>query len=126
VTKLSSACFAVRTIKDLKAHNTLRMVCLSYIHSVMIYDIISWNNSPHSVNIFKIQKHMIRIIMNANVRDSCRELLSFFVKIKINKFSEEIHSINTRYSTNLHLPTSSLAVYQSGAYYFGIIVNHII
>jgi hypothetical protein len=81
--------------------------------------------------------------MKAKTIDSCRELfkeikillihsqyislLLFVVKNKDQyKSDQEIHSINTRYSTNLHLPTSSLAVYQRGAYYYGIrVFNHL-
>jgi len=36
--------------------------------------IIFWCNSAYSSNIFKIQKRLIRIIMNARNRDSCRQL----------------------------------------------------
>jgi hypothetical protein len=69
VTKLSSACYAVRTVKDLMSQETLRMSYFSYVHSVITYGIIFWCNSPHSVNIFRIQKRIIRIIMNAKPRD---------------------------------------------------------
>jgi hypothetical protein len=81
--------------------------------------------------------------MNAKTRDSCRELfkdlkilpvhsqyifsISLFVIKNEDQYNsyQEIHSINTRCSTNLHLPTSSLAVYQRGAYYYGIrVFNH--
>jgi DNA integrity scanning protein DisA with diadenylate cyclase activity len=34
-------------------------------------------NSSHSENIFKLQKRIIRIIMGARPRDSCRELFKF-------------------------------------------------
>jgi hypothetical protein len=62
VTKLSSACYAVRFIKDLMSQKTLRMIYFSYLHSFMIYGVIFWGNSPHSINIFRIQKCLIRII----------------------------------------------------------------
>jgi hypothetical protein len=70
--------------------------------------------------------------MNAKTSDSCRELfkelkilplhsqyifsLSFLVENNKDQYksSQEIRSINARYSMNLHLPTSSLAVYQRG------------
>jgi hypothetical protein len=40
--------------------------------------------------------------------------------------NQEIHSINTRYNTNLHLPIASLTVFQRGAYSFGIkLFNHL-
>jgi hypothetical protein len=82
--------------------------------------------------------------MNAKTRDSCKELFKdlkilplhsqyifslslFVVKNKDQyKSNQEIHSINTGYVMNLHLPTSSLAIYQRGAYYYGIrVFNHL-
>ena len=88
-----------------------------------------WNNfggnQPHSEKIFKIQKRVIRIITNSRDRDSCRELfkkleimslysqhifpLSKFV-IKINIFfstNYQIHSVHTRFKTNLHPPIAN-------------------
>jgi hypothetical protein len=56
------------------SQKTLRMIYFSYIHLVMIYNIIFWGNSPHIINIFKIRKRIIRIIMNAESSNSCREL----------------------------------------------------
>ena len=42
------------------------------------------------------------------------------------KSNQEVHSTNTRYSTNLHPPVSNLAAFQRGAYYFGIkVVRHL-
>jgi hypothetical protein len=70
--------------------------------------------------------------MNAKTRDSCRELFEdlkilplhsqnifslslFVIKNKDQyKSNQEIHSINTIYSKNLHPPTSSSAVNQRG------------
>jgi hypothetical protein len=116
----------------------LKMIYFSYVHSIMTYGIIFWGNLPYSINIFRIQKRIIRIIMNVKTRDSCREL---FKKLKILpmyshyifslilfvlnnkdqfKSNHEIHSFNTRHSTNLHLPTSRLTVIQRGPYFFGI------
>jgi len=36
------------------------------------------------------------------------------------KVNSEIHHINTRNKSNLHLPITNLSVYQKGAYYSGI------
>jgi hypothetical protein len=36
------------------------------------------------------------------------------------KSNQEVHSTNTRYSTNIHPPISNLAALQRGAYYFGM------
>jgi hypothetical protein len=80
VTKLRSVCYAVRIIKDLMSQKTLRVIYFSYVHSFMTCGTIFWGNLPHSINIFKIQKHIIGIRTKAKTRDSCREL---FKELKI-------------------------------------------
>jgi len=62
------------------SQDTLRIIYISYFHSILLYDVIFWVNSPYSSNIFKIQKRIIRVIMNARNRDSCYQL---FKKLKI-------------------------------------------
>jgi len=52
-------------------------------HSINKVNNLSYNfggDSPHSNNIFKIQKRTIRIINKSRYRDSCREL---FKKLEI-------------------------------------------
>jgi len=53
------------------SQETLRMVCFTYTHSVMIYGIIFWGNQPYSNKIFKIKKRVIIIITNSRMRGSC-------------------------------------------------------
>jgi hypothetical protein len=72
--KLSHTCFVARVIKQFLSRDTLKMIYYEYFHSIMTYGIIFWGNSSHSGNIFKLQKRIIRIIMGARPRDSCREL----------------------------------------------------
>ena len=72
LSRLSSACYAIRVIAPLMTENTLRMICYSYVHSIITYGIIFWGNSPHSAHIFKIQKRIIRIMTKSRGRDSCR------------------------------------------------------
>ena len=42
------------------------------LHHILRYNF--WGNSSHSNTIFKLQKRVIRIMMNAGIRQSCREL----------------------------------------------------
>jgi len=37
MSKLSSSCYEVRTVRVVKTQETLRMICFSYIHSVITY-----------------------------------------------------------------------------------------
>lgn len=80
MSKLSIACYAIRTIQLFKSQETLRTIYFSYAHSIMTYSIILWGNSFYSILIFRLHKRIIRIIMNTRGRDSCREL---FKKLKI-------------------------------------------
>jgi len=117
---------------------TLRMVYFAYIDSVMSYGITFWGNQPYSDKIFRIQNRMIRIITNSRMRGSCRELfkkleilplysqyifsISIFVMKKKHLFytNNQIHSIHTRFKTNLHPPTANRIKFQKGMYYSAI------
>ena len=125
ISKLNTACFVIRTIQAVMSQETLRMVYLAYVHSVMSYGIIFGGNQPHGERIFKIQKRVIRIITNSRARDSCKDLfkkletlplhsqyifsLSIFVIKNKQLFSTnyQIHSVHTRFKTNLHPPTAN-------------------
>jgi len=107
------------------SHDTQRTFYFSYFHSSLSYGIIFWGNSAYSSNIFKTQKRIIRIIMNARKRDSCHviqetknstikittnffPLLLFVAKDKdLNESNSEIHTINTRFSSDSHTPTAN-------------------
>jgi hypothetical protein len=128
------------------AKKNLRTIYFSYVHFIMAYDIIFWGNSPHSNNIFKLQRRAIRIIMNVDNRVSFCELfkklnilplhsqyilsLLLFVFKNIEEFIS--YSINSIF-TPLTLATCLIYIhhqlkvtkYQKGAYYSGIkIFNH--
>ena len=97
-----------------------------------------WGNSSYSRSIFITQKRIVRIIMKAKARDSCREMFSklgiltlysqyifstlmFVVKHKdIFTINVELHKINTRQKLDLHVPSVSLTKVQKGVYYSGI------
>jgi hypothetical protein len=144
IPRLNKACYAVRSFKPFMSLKVLRSTYFSYAHSIMSYGLIFWGNSTDSDDIFKIQKRIIRIIMNSNKNTSCRELfkklyilplqsqyiysiLLFITKNK-DQFSpnSHVHTINTRHSNNLYVPVANLTLYQKGVYYSGIkIFNHL-
>jgi len=135
MSKLNTVCFVIRIIQAMMSQETLRMVFFAYVHSVMNYGIIFWGNQTHSGKIFRIQKRVIRIITNSRARNSCRELfkkleilslysqyifsLSVFVIKNKHLFSTnyQIHSVHTRFKTNLHIPIAHLTTFQKGVYY---------
>ena len=80
VPKLSSATFAIRTVKPFLSLDSLKMIYYSYFQSILTYGIIFWGNSYYSTTVFRLQKRTIRVIVGLRSRDSCRE---YFKKLKI-------------------------------------------
>ena len=111
---------------------------IAYIHSIISYGIIFWGNQPYSDKIFKIQKRVIRIITSSRPRDLCRELFknleilplysqyiySISIYVVKNKHlfhtNNQIHSIHTRFKTNLHPPRANLTKFQKGVHYLAV------
>jgi hypothetical protein len=82
--KLSSACYAMRSVKPYVTIHTLKMIYYSYFLSVMTYGLLFWGKSPDSIKSFRLQK-IIRILMGCS-RDSCRIL---FFKLEIVPFPSQ-------------------------------------
>lgn len=68
--KLSSACYALRSMSKIANLNTLKLVYHAYFHSLMSYGIEFWGNAAISSPIFKLQKTAIRIITKSNWRSA--------------------------------------------------------
>ena len=92
-----------------------------------------------SKKIFTLQKSIIRIILGARPRTSCRRLfkkleiltvpsqyiysfMSFFFTGNQEKFqtNSSVHNINARNKHHLHRPVANLSCFQKGASYSGI------
>ena len=72
--KLSSACYALRSVIPYVTINTLKMIYHFYFHSIMTYGLLFLGNSPDSIKIFRLQKKIIRIMIGCRSKDSCRKL----------------------------------------------------
>jgi len=133
---LCTACCAIRAVKLFMSLDTPKVDIL-YLCSLS-YEL--WNNnlghSSHSVPALTLHKRVIRIITRSRSRDSCRELLK---KLKILPFQThylfsllqyvvnskdqyklicEVHSINTKQTSNLFQPLSNFTTCQKGTFYF--------
>ena len=143
LSRLSSACYAIKVTTPLMSEDILKMIYYSYIR-LIIYGIIFWENSPHSTDNSKIQKQIIQIKTKSGSRDSCRRLfkqlqilplqsqyifsvLFYVVNDKdLHTTNQEIPNINTRSNINLHPPVCKLTIFQKGAYFSGIeLFNHL-
>jgi hypothetical protein len=65
ISKLSSACYVIRSLRAVVSKNTIRMIYFSYVHSIITYGIIFWGKTPNGIKIFKMQKKIIRIMTNS-------------------------------------------------------------
>jgi len=111
--RMNKACYTIRSIKPFISLDVLRSTYFSYAHSIISYGIIFWGNSSYSDDIFKIQKRIIRTIMNSSRNASCGQLfkdlnilpiqsqyiysLLLFVTENKDQFlsNSQVHKINT-------------------------------
>jgi len=70
--KLSKACYIMRVMKPIMYIIYLKSVYHSFFYSFVTYRIKFWVNSSYSVQIFRLQKRIIRIMSGLSSRDSCR------------------------------------------------------
>lgn len=67
IPKLNASCYEIRLVKLFMSQDSLEMVYYSYFLSIMTYEIIFWGNSSYSFNIFRLQKRIIRSIMDVRI-----------------------------------------------------------
>jgi IS1 family transposase len=128
----------IRQLYYICNNDTLRSIYFVYYHSVASYGIIFGGNSSYSKKIFTLQNRIIRIMVGAHPRTSCRRLfkkleiltvpsqyiysfMRFFIgnqeKFRTNS---SVHNINTRNKHHLHRPVANLSCFQKSASYSGI------
>jgi hypothetical protein len=66
--KLCSACYALRNLKHIVPHSTLRTIYYAYIHSILSYGIIFGGSSSNANKFFILQKKTLIIITNSGVK----------------------------------------------------------
>jgi hypothetical protein len=139
IPKLNTAAFVIISLKQLLNLETLKKAYFSFAHSILSDGIIFWGSSSYSKIIFRIQKRIIRIIMNVDSRTSCRNLfkqlnilphqsqytsifsLMMFVARNRELFviNANVHNFPTISHNDLHLPIANLSVFQKGVYFSG-------
>jgi hypothetical protein len=134
ISKMSTACYALRNIKHIVPLDTLKVIDFAHRHSIISYGIIFWGSSSYANKVFILQKKIIRIIVNTRPRNSCREVFknmeimtlysqyiySLILYTVNNKYlfntNNKIHKYRTRYNNNLHLPIANLSKFNKQAY----------
>jgi len=130
ISKLSVACYAVRSMVHISIINTLKSIYYAYFHSITKRGIIFWGNSSNSGKIFTVQKKTVSLMTGAQARTShrspfkhleilpvpCQYILSLTNFIinnqKIFQTNSSIHNINTRNKHHLHRPNANLSCFQ--------------
>lgn len=121
-TKLSSAAFAVKRIRQISDEKTARLVYFAYFHSVMSYGVLLWGGAADVERIFILQKRAVRAIYNLKSRTSLRDKFKIiniltlpshyiyenimYIRRNISSFSKncDLHSVNTRNKLKLAYP----------------------
>jgi hypothetical protein len=99
--KLNLACFVIRSLKSILTTDDLKSVHFAYVHSIITYGIVFWENATNSKQVFVAQKRIIRNIMNTDSKTSC---LGFFKCLNILPFySQYIFSLLLLVVKNMHL-----------------------
>jgi hypothetical protein len=98
-------------------NNTFKSIYFAYFHSIASYGIILGENSSNVKEIFTLQKRIIRIMVVAHSRTSCRRLfkkleiltvpsqyiyslMGFFIGNQENfQTNSSVHNINTEINT---------------------------
>jgi hypothetical protein len=78
--KLSTACFAMQTVKPYMSPQMLKAIYYAHFHSIISYGIIFWGHTTPSMRVFRLQKRIVKIMTGSRAKDSCRKL---FTKLEI-------------------------------------------
>jgi hypothetical protein len=131
---MSSACYALRYVKHSLLIETLKLIHFAHVHTIMSFGVIFWGNSLYANKVLILQKKIIRIITNAEPRDSCREIfrnmqiltlysqyiysvLLFTVNNRqLFTINNEIHEYNTRNNNILQPTSTNLTKFYKGSY----------
>ena len=137
--RLSSLCGLVRRLRDTVSIDSIRLLYFGQIQSIINYGIIFWGSSRVAMDIFRMQKSIIRCIFKLHPRTSCRpyflrfgiltvpslyfKALVMFVKKNRHYFptngshyAEDMVML-TRHRDDLRIPLHNSSFYERGPYY---------
>lgn len=107
--KVSTTCYAIRYILHCGNTETLKIIYQAYFNSIMKYRIGLWGNSTAIINIFKLQKKALRIMMKINSCSSCRPVFQIFKVLMVP--SHYIMSLTTFLAYDLEYFTFNYTIY---------------
>jgi hypothetical protein len=107
------------------------MVYYAYFHSIIHYGIIFWGNPSYAINIFHLQKRIVRIVTGIDKRNSCRQIFTTLKILPLSSlhiysllcfvfdnmdqyyFVSDAHNRDTGqvFNVNLYQPSTHLSLY---------------
>ncbi|KAI5721554.1 hypothetical protein M8J77_022256 [Diaphorina citri] len=126
IPKLSTACFAVGSVRRNVDSNAALLSYFSYFHSVMSYGIVYWGFSSEIKNIFLLQKRAVRAVFGLARHISCkpifkeRQILTVYAQVILDTCilvhrvaptlsrQSEVHDHNTRNKNKLLLSSNKI------------------
>jgi len=135
--KLSSACFAIKTVASSTSLQTVTTAYYGYVYPHLRYGVAFWGSSTDSEVIFLMQKRIVRAMFNLSPMQSCKQ---YFINFNIltlpsiyifetlcflrTQFKELFESNEGgRYPIRhnyLHYPIHRLTLFEDGAFYSGL------
>lgn len=142
--KLSSAVFAIMSIRKNVGFQAAKTVYFAYFYSILQYGVEFWGNLPASQSTFLIQKKAIRALCCLSRLESCKQYFKdlglftltdlYIYRISLivynNKHSlttsSDIHAHYTRFNYTYRTPHYNFNVNRNGPAYMGIrVFNHL-
>lgn len=80
VNKLSKNTYVIRNLRGIVSDEVLRTAYYSLFQSVYVYDFLTWGHSPHTTEVFAIQRRVVRVMAGLRYRDDAKEA---FIRLKI-------------------------------------------
>ena len=132
--RLVSYAYLIYKLSTMCSQETALAAYYAYVFSILRYGVIFWGGSPHTNQLFFLQKRCLRNIVRIKQRESCKPYFkqlgiltmsciyileaACFVKKNYDYFEQErtIHEYCTRAKTDLHIPHVKYSVVKKNMY----------
>lgn len=135
--KLSKHLYLLKSLAQVTTREITLMAYHALFHSIINYAILVWGHSAHSERVFNVQRKSIRLILGLEYRADVKEHFKslgilttpslyiyqslLYVKTNFHKYTNvsEVHSHNTRTSSNIYIDYLRLKKSRNGVDYYG-------
>jgi hypothetical protein len=134
--KLNRFSYALYELKKCTDIKTATCAYYAYAHSWLQYGILLWGNSPDAIQLFRLQKRCLRILVNVDKMTSCKQhfieqniltlpsmyilQVTLFVKNNMSLFPQYSHASYLRPRNKVALPDTKMKMISSGPFAMAI------